>query len=72
MISFEFLQDEKKNFTPSAKIFEYAKRQKLNCYRTQFGTQVLEYNSNNYTYDHFTIWTHPDGTETVEIFLKLI
>ena len=71
MISFKFIQDKNKNFTPSNKIFDYAKENNLNCYRTQFGTQVLEVNGNDYTYGYYTITPNEDNTETVEIFLAL-
>ena len=71
MISFKFTQDQKTNFTPSEKIFQYAKKNNLNCYRTQFGRQVLEVAGNDYTYNYYTITPNNDNTETVEIFLAL-
>ena len=71
MISFKFTQDERKNFTPAQKIFQYAKENGLNCYNTQFGTQILEMNGNDYTYHHYTITNNGNGTETIEIFLAI-
>jgi hypothetical protein len=71
MISFKFIEKITANFTPSTKIFQYAKKNGFNCYRTQYGTQVLETPEGTYTYDHYTLTDNGDGTETVEIFLRL-
>lgn len=72
MISFKFIEDIRTNFTPSTKIIQYAKANALKCFRTHFGSLILEYEGRDYSFDHYTITDNGNGTETVEIFLALI
>lgn len=71
MISFKFIEKITANFTPSTKIFQYAKENNLKAFRNMSGITVLTFSGNDYSYDHYTITDNGDGTETVEIFLAL-
>ena len=71
MISFKFIQEENKNFTPASKMIQYANKNNISYYRTMFGTLLLSINGIDYEYNHYQITNNGDGTETVEIFLNV-
>lgn len=69
LISFTFMQPAGKNFTPSAKIHEYAKQHHLETSHRYFGVYIKILGI-EYTYHHYQIDQLPDGTENVTIYLQ--
>ena len=70
MIHFTFTQKRGSNFTPAAKIREYAAKNNLKCFLRYFET-IIEISGSGYSYDHYIIQTAGEN-ETVTIFLRLI
>lgn len=69
LISFMFVQPTGKNFTPSAKIHEYAQQHHHETFYRYFSLYI-KIHGIEYTYHHYHIEQLPDGIEKVTIYLE--
>ena len=69
LISFTFDQPAGQNFTPSAKMYEYAKQNHYEISHRYFNT-FIKIHGIEYTYHHYHIEPLTDGTEKVTIYLE--
>lgn len=70
-ISFEFIQERGKNFTPSHKITAWAKQNRMEISNRYFNTYV-KVNGIEYTYHHYHIEATENGKEKVTIYMEEI
>lgn len=68
---FEFVQEKGKNFTPSTKIIEFAKKHHLE-YFNRYGKTILCFISGECKYSHYEIKEIGNNMEKVTIYLENI
>lgn len=66
---FDFIQETGENFTPSAKIIEFAKNHNLNT-SNRYGSTILHYESGDAVFHHYEIEPKEEGFEKVTIYME--
>ena len=66
---FDFIQKTGENFTPSAKIIEFAKSRNLDT-SNRYGNTTLHYKSGDAVFHHYEIEPKQEGLEKVTIYME--